>query len=93
MKPISYEKEVDIVAFLKKQMSSREVTTVIGFSQFKVNRIMKKHFENILMPRGSCPQALTTWEKQYANCLVPVGRLDTIVEATRELKSALGVDD
>jgi hypothetical protein len=29
-------------------------------SQSKMNRIRKKHFENIVMPRGGRPQAVTT---------------------------------
>jgi transposase len=57
---MSYQKEIDTVALLKKQMSSREVAEIIGLSQSKVNRIRKKHFENISMPRGGRPQALTT---------------------------------
>jgi DNA-directed RNA polymerase specialized sigma subunit len=60
MKLMSYQKEIDTVALLKKQMSSREVAEIIGLSQSKVNRIRKKHFENIVMPRGGRPQALTT---------------------------------
>jgi hypothetical protein len=32
MKPILYKKEVDIVAFLKKQMSSKEVIDIFGLS-------------------------------------------------------------
>jgi DNA-directed RNA polymerase specialized sigma subunit len=44
MKPISYEKEIDIVSFLKKHMSSREVANIVGLSQSKVNRIREKHF-------------------------------------------------
>jgi DNA-directed RNA polymerase specialized sigma subunit len=39
MKLISYQKEIDTVAFLKKQMSSREVVEIVGLSQSKVNRI------------------------------------------------------
>jgi hypothetical protein len=32
MKPISYQKEIDTVALLKKQMSSREVANIVGLS-------------------------------------------------------------
>jgi DNA-directed RNA polymerase specialized sigma subunit len=69
MKPILYEKDKDIVAFLKKQMSSREVPYVVDLSQFKVNRIMKKYFENIIMTRRSYPQALTTLEENDMQCV------------------------
>jgi transposase-like protein len=55
MKSISYKKNVDIVALLKKQMSSREVANIVGLLQSKVNRIRKRHFENILMQRGDRP--------------------------------------
>jgi predicted XRE-type DNA-binding protein len=41
-------------------MSSREVVEIVGLSQSKVNRIMKKHFENIVMSRGGRPQVLIT---------------------------------
>jgi hypothetical protein len=71
-----YEKEVDTVALLKKQMSSKEVTDIIGLLQFKVNRTKKKYFDNIVMPRGSRPQALTTWKKRYAVRLVIVDGID-----------------
>jgi hypothetical protein len=57
-----------------------------------VNRIKKKHFENIIMPRRGRPQVLIIWEKRYAVRLVLVGGLDSAVEATRELKSALGIE-
>ena len=60
MKPISYQKEIDTVALLKKQMSSREAVEIVGLSQSNVNRIRKKYFENIIMPRGGRPQALIT---------------------------------
>jgi transposase len=73
-------------------MSSREVAEIVGLSQFKVNKIRKKHFENIVMLRGGRPQALTTWEKRYAVRLVTVGGLDSAVEATRKFKSATEVD-
>ena len=69
-------------------MSSKEVANIIGFSQSKVNRIRKKHFENIVMLKGGKPQALTTWKKKYAIRLVTLGRLDSTVKITRELKSA-----
>ena len=32
MKPILYENEVDIVVHFKKQISSREVATIVGLS-------------------------------------------------------------
>jgi hypothetical protein len=51
--------------------------------------IRKKHIENIVMPRRDCPHA---WEKWYVVCLVRVSDLDTTIKATRELKSALGID-
>jgi hypothetical protein len=87
MKPILYANEVNTVALLKKQMNSREVADIVGLSQSNVNRIMKKHFENIFMPSGGRPQALTTWKKRYTMCLVTIGRLDSAIEAIRELKS------
>jgi hypothetical protein len=34
MKLMSYQKEIDTVALLKKQMSSREVAEIVGLSQF-----------------------------------------------------------
>jgi hypothetical protein len=83
MKPISYKKEIDIVSLLKRQMNSRKIIDIVGLSQSKVNRIRKKQFKNIIMPRGSRSQPLTTWEKRYVVRLVIVG-----VEAIRELKSA-----
>jgi hypothetical protein len=54
------------MALLKKQINNKKTAKVVGLSQSKVNRIMKKHFE--------------------------IGGWDTIVEATREFKSASGVD-
>jgi hypothetical protein len=57
-----------------------------------MNRIRKKHFENIVMLRGCRPQALITWEKKYAVRLVIVDGLDSTLEATREPKSATGID-
>jgi hypothetical protein len=83
MKPSSYKKEIDIVSLLKRQMNSRKIIDIVGLSQSKVNRIRKKQFKNIIMPRGSRSQPLTTWEKRYVVRLVIVG-----VEAIRELKSA-----
>ena len=73
-------------------MSSREVANIVGLSQSKVNKIRKKHFENIVMPRGSRPQALTTLKKRYVVRLVTIGGLDLVVNATRELKSVSRVD-
>ena len=49
-----------------------------------MNRIRKKHFDNIVMTRGSRPQALITLEKRYALRLIIVSRLDLAIEATRE---------
>jgi hypothetical protein len=57
-----------------------------------VNRIRKKHFENIVMPREGRPRALTTWEKRYAMRLVTVCGLDLAVGATRELKNTLEIN-
>jgi hypothetical protein len=88
MKPISYEKEIDTIALLKKQISSREVVAIVGLSQSKMNRIRKKYFKNIVIPRKGRPQALTTWEKSYAMRLVIVGGLYSAVQATGKLKSA-----
>ena len=68
-------------------MSCREVAKIVGLSQSKVNRIRKKHFENIVMSRRGMPQVLTSWEKKYGVRLVIVGGLDSATEATRELKS------
>jgi hypothetical protein len=48
-----------------------------------MNRIRKKHFENIIMPRGSRPQVLIIWKKKYAVRLVIIDGLDSDVEATR----------
>ena len=86
MKPISYEKEIDTCALLKKQMSSREVANATNLSQSKLNRIRKKHFENIVMPKEGHPQALITWKKRCTAHLATIGGLNTIVETTRELK-------
>ena len=86
MKQISYEKELNKVALLKKQMSNREIANVVGLSQSKVNKIRKKHFENIIMPRKG------QWKKQYATHLVIVGGLDIALEATSKLKNTLGCD-
>ena len=51
-----------------------------------------KQFENIDIPKGRRPRALTIWKKRCAICLVVMGELDIAVEATQELKSALEVD-
>ena len=56
-----------------------------------MNRIRKKHFENIVMPREGRPQAQTTWEKRYAMTLVTICGLDLAVGAIRELKNTLKV--
>ena len=32
MKPISYEKEIDTIVYLKKQINGREVVTIVGLS-------------------------------------------------------------
>jgi hypothetical protein len=88
MKPISYEKEIDTGALLKKQMSSREVANAVNLLQSKLNRIRRNHFENIVMPKEGRPQALITWKKRCIARLVTIGGLNTIVEATRELKGA-----
>jgi hypothetical protein len=91
MKLISYENEEDAFALLKKQMKSRKIENVVDLLQCEVNRIRKKYFENIVMPRRSDPQALTTWEEQYATRLVILGGLDTTIEAKRKLKSEVGI--
>jgi DNA-binding CsgD family transcriptional regulator len=39
MKLILYEKEVDTVVLLKKQMSNREIADITSLSQSKVNRL------------------------------------------------------
>ena len=57
-----------------------------------MNRIRKKYFKNIVMPRKDRPQALTTWEKRYAMRLVIVGGMYSIIEATKKLKTASKVD-
>ena len=67
-------------------MSSKEEE--VEDSQSKVNRIMEKHFENIVILRRSRPQALTIWEKKYAVKLLTVGGLDLAVKEIRERKSA-----
>ena len=44
------------------------------------------------MPRGDRSQALITWQKRDVVRLVKIGGLDLAIEATKELKSASGVD-
>jgi hypothetical protein len=86
------EKRSRYICFLKKQMSGRKVVDIVGVSQSKVNRIRKKHFENIVMSKGGRPQALITWEKIYVVRLITIHRLDSALEATKEFKSGLRVD-
>jgi hypothetical protein len=62
-------------------MSSREVANIVDLSHSKVNRIKKKQFGNIVMPRRDKPQALTTLEKRYAMRLVIIGGLDPFKKA------------
>jgi DNA-binding CsgD family transcriptional regulator len=47
MKPISKEKEVDIIALLIKGKNTREFAKSLGFSQSIVNRVRKKHCSSL----------------------------------------------
>jgi DNA-binding NarL/FixJ family response regulator len=51
MKPISREKEVDIVALLIKGKTTREVAESLDFSQSTMNRVRRKHYSSLGLPQ------------------------------------------
>jgi transposase len=86
MKPISREKEANIVALLIKGKSTREVAKSLGFSQSIVNRMRRKHCSSLELPQRGRREILTTSEKRLAVRLVIVGGLETAVEAAKVLR-------
>jgi hypothetical protein len=86
MKPISREKEVDIVALLIKGKSTREVVKSLDFSQSIVNRVKMKHCSSLELPQQGCREILTASKKRLVVRLVTIGRLETVVEVAKVLR-------
>ena len=91
MRPISQEKEQNIVALIEKGRSSREIAKSVGLAQFTVNRVRKKFSTSMALSKGGRPKVLTEWEKRYASWLVTIGGLETATEASKMLRREMGV--
>ena len=77
MRPISQEKEQNIVALIEKGRSSREIAKSVGLAQSIVNRMRERLSTHVALSKEGRPQVLTKWEKRYASRLVIVGDLET----------------
>lgn len=86
MKPISREKETNIVALLMKGKSTREVAKSLGFAQSTVNRVRKKHCSSLELPKRGRREILSASEKKLALRLVTVGGLETATEVANLLR-------
>ena len=73
MRPISQEKEQNIVALIEKGRSSREIAKSVGLAQSTINRVRKRLSTSVALSKGGRPKVLTKWEKRYASRLVTVG--------------------
>jgi transposase len=91
MRPISWEKEQNIVALIEKGRSSREIAKSVGLAQSTVNRVRKRLSTGVALSKGGRPKVLTKWEKRYASRLVIVGGLETATEASKVLRRETGV--
>ena len=50
MKPISKEKEIDIVLLLIKSKSIKEVTKSLDFLQSSMNKMRRKYYSSLGLP-------------------------------------------
>lgn len=92
MRPISREKEQNIVALIERGNTSREIADIVGLSQSTVNRVRKRLPHNLELSKGGRPKVLTEWEKRYASRLVTVGGLQTATEVAKVLRRETGVE-
>jgi transposase len=91
MRPISWEKEQNIIALIEKGRSSREIIKSVGLAQSTVNRVRKRLSTSVALSKGGRPKVLTKWEKCYASRVVTVGGLETATEASKVLWREMGV--
>ena len=61
MRPISKDKEDNIVALIEKGNSSREITRSLGLSQSTANRVRKRHSHNLDFSKGGRSKVRTEW--------------------------------
>ena len=73
MRPISREKEQNIVALIEKRRSSREIAKSVGLAQSTVNKVRKRLSMSVALSKGGHLKVLTEWEKRYASWLVIIG--------------------
>jgi transposase len=59
MRPISREKEQNIVALIEKGRSSREIAKSVGLAQSTINRVRKRFSKNVALSKGGHPNVLT----------------------------------
>ena len=85
MRPISQEKEKNIVALIEKGRSSREIAKSVGLAQSTINRVRKRLSTSVALSKGGRPKVLTEWEKRYGSRLLIVGGLETATEASKVL--------
>src|SRR6478672_4363637 len=91
MRPISRDKEANILALIEKGNSSRKIARSLGLSQSTVNRVRKRHSHNLDLSKGGRPRVLTEQVKQYASRLVTVGGLETATEVAKVIRRETGV--
>lgn len=92
MRPISRDKEANILALIEKGNSSRKIARSLGLSQSTVNRVRKRHSHNLDLSKGGRPRVLTEQEKRYASRLVTVGGLETATEVAKVIRRETGVE-
>ena len=82
----------DIVALLMKGKSTRVVAKSLGFSQSTVNRVRKKHCNDLELPKRGVPKIFSTSERRRAMRLVTVGGLESVVHAAKMLRKGRKVE-
>ena len=85
MRPISWEKEQNILALIEKGRSSRKIAKSVGFAQSTVNKVRTRLSTSVALSKEARPKVLTKWEKRYASRLFTVGGLESATEASKVL--------
>ena len=92
MRPISQEKEQNVVALIEKGRNNIKNAKSVGLAQSTINRVRKRLSTSVALFNWGRLKVLTEWKKRFASHLVIVGCLETATEAWKMLWREMGVN-
>jgi transposase len=92
MHSLSADQKQTILSLINQHLSTRKIASQCSVSKSYVQKLRKRHFPDVVLPKAGRPPKLSVQNKRFCVRAITAGKLDTASATAKQLHDELNVE-